>query len=64
MKTTELKRRLRLAARTIISGQPSRYYEDEMVSFSVNPLFPEIDPNTEGKRLNIVSPSLSKSGAF
>ncbi len=60
----ELKKRLRLAARSLIYGRPSKYYEDETIAFSFKSLVPTLDPDTRNKRLNIVASSLSRRNAF
>lgn len=59
-----MKARLKRAARVVISGRESQYFDDEMIGFILVDLFPVIDADTKNARLNVLPPSLSASKAF
>jgi hypothetical protein len=59
-----LKGGLKRAARVLISGRESRYYEDEMIGFNLMDLRPVADPDIQSARLNVLAPSLSASASF
>lgn len=60
----EIGRRLKVAGRYLLSGRPSTYHEDEEIGFSLAEFSPSHDKELQGRRLNIVIPSLSSRSAF
>jgi O-antigen biosynthesis protein len=62
--SAELKRRLKRAARYVLSGRESRFYEDEKIGLSLVDFIPKLDENVCQKRINIVTPTLSSKLAF
>jgi hypothetical protein len=65
MKTAqELKARFKRAARIVLSGRESRYFDDEMIGFNLKTLRPVADADIQGDRLNVLLPSLSAQAAF
>jgi len=60
----ELKRRIKVAARHLISGRESVLFEDEYVQFSLDEFKPIPSANEGLKRLNVVTPTLSSRSAF
>lgn len=61
---SSLKSRIKTAARYLISGRGSRYFQDEFVGFSIRKLVPLIDEQPHRPRLNIVTPTLSSRASF
>lgn len=62
--TSGLVPRLKRAARIVLTGRDSAFYEDEMIGFSLKHPVPVRDTALSGRRLNIVTPSISASAAF
>jgi hypothetical protein len=52
------------AARTLLTGRSSRYFDDETIQFNLRNIIPTVDESCSAMRLNVLLPSLSASGAF
>lgn len=61
---SSLKSRIKTAARYFVSGRRSRYFEDELVGFSIKKLVPTVDEQVQQPRLNIITPTLSSQDSF
>lgn len=55
---------IKQAVRTLLTGRNSRYFDDEIIQFSLKNIVPTVEENCSAMRLNILIPSLSASGAF
>jgi O-antigen biosynthesis protein len=60
----DLAQRLRKTARFLITGRTSKYSEEEGVGFLFHDLKPVLDPQQDGPRLTILTPTLSAQVAF
>ncbi|NNE52436.1 MAG: hypothetical protein HKN30_08530 [Sulfitobacter sp.] len=64
MQRQELIRRIKRAGRLLLSGRESRFYDDELIGFDLKPLAPVAERAQTGRRLNILTTTLSESAAF
>lgn len=64
MQTLSIKSRAKTALRYLISGRGSKYFEDELIGFSLKKFVPSVDDEPHGPRLNIITPTLSSQGSF
>ena len=61
---SSVKSRIKTAARYLISGRVSKYFEDEYIGISFKKLVPSFDERTNPPRINIITPTLSSHSSF